>query len=128
MTNNIEKLFKLADTISDTNLRNKYLEILRDSIAEKMCLDKYHLTMAHTSFLEGTACEPATYEMIIRKNPFGGAYTVSAGLGAFRMATRLRIFKRHNTMAGKLQESRRHTNILQRFLRILGQPKIICDN
>lgn len=83
MTNNIEKLFKLADTISDTNLRNKYLEILRDSIAEKMCLDKYHLTMAHTSFLEGTACEPATYEMIIRKNPFGGAYTVSAGLGAF---------------------------------------------
>ncbi|MBR3782501.1 MAG: nicotinate phosphoribosyltransferase [Alphaproteobacteria bacterium] len=83
MTNKIDELFKIADTISDTNLREKYLEILRDSNLEKMWLDKYHLTMAHTSFLEGKACEPATYEMFIRKNPFGGSYTVSAGLGPF---------------------------------------------
>ena len=83
MTNKIDELFKIADTISDVNLREKYLEILRDSMSEKMWLDKYHLTMAHTSFLEGKACEPATYEMFIRKNPFGGSYTVSAGLGPF---------------------------------------------
>ena len=83
MTNKIDELFKIADTISDTNLREKYLEILHDSNLEKMWLDKYHLTMAHTSFLEGKATEPATYEMFIRKNPFQGAYTVSAGLGPF---------------------------------------------
>ena len=83
MTNKIDQLFKIADTIKDDDLRNKYLEILRDSMSEKMWLDKYHLTMAHTSFLEGKACEPAIYEMFIRKNPFGGAYTVSAGLGPF---------------------------------------------
>ena len=83
MTNKIDQLFKIADTIKDDDLRNKYLEILRDSMSEKMWLDKYHLTMAHTSFLEGKACEHATYEMFIRKNPFGGSYTISAGLGPF---------------------------------------------
>lgn len=83
MTNRINELYKIADTISEPDLRNKYLEILRDSMCEKMWLDKYHLTMAHTSFLEGDATDIATYEMFIRKNPFGGAYTVSAGLGPF---------------------------------------------
>jgi len=83
MKNQMNELFKIADTIKDESLRTKYLEILRDSMSEKMWLDKYHLTMAHTAFLEGTATKPATYEMFIRKNPFGGAYTVSAGLGPF---------------------------------------------
>ena len=45
MTNKIDQLFKIADTIKDDDLRNKYLEILRDSMSEKMWLDKYHLTM-----------------------------------------------------------------------------------
>ncbi len=81
MTNKINELFKIADKIEDVALREKYLEILRDSAVEKMWLDKYHLTMANTSFQEGDANIPATYEMLVRKNPFKGGYTVAAGLG-----------------------------------------------
>lgn len=83
MANTMNKLFKIADTIEDSALREKYLEILRDSMPEKMWIDKYHLTMPQTSFLEGTANDIATYEMTIRKNPFNGNYTVAAGLGPF---------------------------------------------
>ena len=79
--NKMNELFKIAETIADPQLRAKYLEILRDSTPEKLWMDKYHLTMAQTSFLAGTAEKQSVSEMFIRANPFGGAYTVVAGLG-----------------------------------------------
>ena len=43
--------------------------------------DFYHLTMAQSLFLGGESEREETFEMYIRKNPFGGSYTVVAGLG-----------------------------------------------
>jgi len=43
--------------------------------------DFYHLTMAQSLFLDGESEKDETFEMYVRKNPFGGAYTVAAGLG-----------------------------------------------
>lgn len=45
--------------------------------------DAYHLDMAQTRFFEGRAEIDSTSEAFIRKNPFGGSYTVAAGLGPF---------------------------------------------
>ena len=42
--------------------------------------DFYHLTTAQTLFNEGMHETQDTFEAFIRKNPFGGGYTVSAGL------------------------------------------------
>ena len=43
--------------------------------------DFYHLTMAQGLFLDGESEKDETFEMYVRKNPFGGAYIVTAGLG-----------------------------------------------
>ena len=45
--------------------------------------DLYHLTMAQAWFLDGKAEEIKTSEAFFRKNPFGGSYLMSAGLGEF---------------------------------------------
>ena len=81
MKKNINDLYKIAEQIADPDLRQKYLDILGDSTPEKLWMDKYHLTMAQTSFLAGSAMDNSVSEMFIRKNPFGGGYTVAAGLG-----------------------------------------------
>lgn len=79
--NKMNELFKIANQIADSQLRQMLLDILRDSTPEKLWLDKYHLTMAQTSFLAGNAMKQSVSEMFVRKNPFDGAYTVVAGLG-----------------------------------------------
>ncbi|MCL2748545.1 MAG: nicotinate phosphoribosyltransferase [Alphaproteobacteria bacterium] len=43
--------------------------------------DFYHLTTAQTLFKENMHETPDTFEAFIRKNPFNGGYTISAGLG-----------------------------------------------
>ncbi|MCL2010045.1 MAG: nicotinate phosphoribosyltransferase [Synergistaceae bacterium] len=43
--------------------------------------DFYHLTMAQSLFLDGEGDKDETFEMFVRKKPFGGAYIVAAGLG-----------------------------------------------
>lgn len=45
--------------------------------------DLYHLTMAQAWFLDGKAKDVKTSEAFFRKNPFGGSYLMSAGLGEF---------------------------------------------
>jgi nicotinate phosphoribosyltransferase len=43
--------------------------------------DFYHLTMVQSLFLDGEGDKEETFEMYVRKNPFGGAYVIAAGLG-----------------------------------------------
>ena len=50
-----------------------------DTMGDFWC-DYYHLTMAQGWFLSGKAKEPAVFEMFIRRHPFQGGYTLSAGM------------------------------------------------
>ena len=45
-----------------------------------MLTDLYNITMAYGHWLHGRADVQATFELYFRKNPFGGEYTVFAGL------------------------------------------------
>ena len=42
--------------------------------------DLYQLTMGNVYIQDGKAEEEAVFDLFIRKNPFGGGYTVAAGL------------------------------------------------
>ncbi|HKL08549.1 MAG TPA: nicotinate phosphoribosyltransferase [Bacteroidales bacterium] len=53
------------------------------SIFNGKFVDFYELTMAQGYFLSGRYDEPATFDYFFRKNPFGGGYTVFAGLSDF---------------------------------------------
>lgn len=53
------------------------------SIINGKFIDYYELTMAQGYFLSGRYDEPATFDYFFRKNPFGGGYTVFAGLSDF---------------------------------------------
>jgi nicotinate phosphoribosyltransferase len=61
-----------------TNTRPNILET-----GTPLFCDLYHLTMAQAWFLDGKANEIKTSEAFFRKNPFGGSYLLSAGLGEF---------------------------------------------
>ncbi len=61
-----------------TNTRPNILET-----GTPLFCDLYHLTMAQAWFLDGKANEIKTSEAFFRKNPFGGSYLMSAGLGEF---------------------------------------------
>ena len=43
--------------------------------------DFYELTMAQTYFNEGKKDEQVYFDVFFRKNPYGGGYTISGGLG-----------------------------------------------
>jgi len=53
------------------------------SIINGKFIDYYELTMAQGYYLSGRYDEPATFDYFFRKNPFGGGYTVFAGLSDF---------------------------------------------
>lgn len=42
--------------------------------------DLYHFTMAYAHWRAGRAQEPAVFELFFRENPFGGGFTLFAGL------------------------------------------------
>ena len=81
MKKNINELYKIAQNIECPKLSALLTDIIENSDYEKTWADLYHLTMAQTSLLAGDHDKVATFEMFIRQNPFGGGYTVAAGLG-----------------------------------------------
>src|SRR5690242_6540996 len=56
---------------------------LRDLYRHSLVLltDLYQLTMAYGYWKLGRADQRAVFQLYFRKNPFGGGYTVAAGLG-----------------------------------------------
>ncbi len=58
--------------------------------------DQYQLTMAQTYFLQGKANEIAVFDYFFRKNPFGGSYTLFAGLDDLLTALETLHFSRRD--------------------------------
>ncbi|HRX82192.1 MAG TPA: nicotinate phosphoribosyltransferase, partial [Pirellulaceae bacterium] len=56
----------------------KLIDIYRTPLA--LLTDLYQLTMAYGYWKMGRAEREAIFHLFFRKNPFGGGYTVAAGL------------------------------------------------
>lgn len=57
---------------------NKHLQLYGQSLS--LLTDLYQLTMAYGYWKSGTAEKESVFNLFFRKNPFGGGYTVAAGL------------------------------------------------
>ncbi len=55
--------------------------ILQPNQHTPLYCDFYHLTMAQSMFDNNTHNNRETYEMFIRRAPFGGSFLLNAGLG-----------------------------------------------
>ena len=55
-------------------------------LVNPLLTDLYAITMAYAHWRNGRHRETATYELFFRRNPFGGEYTVFAGLEEARLA------------------------------------------
>lgn len=60
---------------------NEMSRMQRMSNVGPLWCDFYHLTTPYTFYLDGQHDVEETFEMFIRKNPFKGGYTLTAGLG-----------------------------------------------
>lgn len=56
---------------------------LRRGMVDAMLTDLYQLTMAYSYWEHGRADEPCAFEMFYRKSPFGGEFSIFAGLREF---------------------------------------------
>jgi nicotinate phosphoribosyltransferase len=58
-------------------------------------MDTYQITMAYAYWKNGTHLRPAAFDLLFRKNPFGGEFTVFAGLEeCLRFVSNFRFTKR----------------------------------
>lgn len=52
----------------------------RNSLSTSLLTDTYQITMAYAYWKNGTHVRSAAFDLFFRKNPFGGEFTVFAGL------------------------------------------------
>ena len=51
-----------------------------NNLTTALLMDTYQITMAYAYWKNGTHERPAAFDLLFRKNPFGGEFTVFAGL------------------------------------------------
>ena len=84
----IHQIIDVEDTINITT--NKYLSIMEEPTASfphptnnlvtPLLTDLYQITMAYAYWKTNQHHKSAHFELFFRKNPFGGSYTIFAGL------------------------------------------------
>ena len=52
----------------------------QNPVVQPLLTDKYQITMARAYWKQNRITESASFDLFFRKNPFGGEYTVFAGL------------------------------------------------
>jgi len=98
----------------------------RHSLA--LLTDLYQLTMAYGYWRLGRADEQAVFQMYFRRNPFGGGYTVAAGLGYLIDYVRELSFTAEDvSYLGSLTGNDGKALFEQGFLDYLRGLRITCD-
>jgi len=59
---------------------NSSVPFYPESFSWGLVTDLYQISMAYAGYKSGIFDTPAWYSAFLRKNPFGGAYTLTAGL------------------------------------------------
>ena len=60
--------------------RARLLPPCHNSLTTALLMDTYQITMAYAYWKNGTHARPAAFDLLFRKNPFNGEFTVFAGL------------------------------------------------
>jgi nicotinate phosphoribosyltransferase len=97
----------------------------RPSLA--LLTDLYQLTMAQGYWQQGMAEQEAVFQVYFRKNPFGGGYTVAAGLAdAIDLLEHLRFTPDDVAYLSSLRGSKNQPLFQAAFLEYLQQMQFTC--
>ncbi|ARS34373.1 nicotinate phosphoribosyltransferase [Pontibacter actiniarum] len=101
-------------------------QVYRTSLS--LLTDLYQLTMAYGYWKNGMAEREAVFHLYFRKNPFGGGYTVAAGLEhAVQYLQALKFTDEDLAYLGSLKGSQGQPLFEQAFLDYLGAMEFSCD-
>lgn len=101
-------------------------QIYRTSLS--LLTDLYQLTMAYGYWKNGMAEREAVFHLYFRKNPFGGGYTIAAGLEhAIQYLQELRFTADDIAYLASLKGSEGKPLFEQGFLDYLQQMEFTCD-
>ncbi|PTX21231.1 nicotinate phosphoribosyltransferase [Pontibacter mucosus] len=90
--------------------------------------DLYQLTMAYGYWKQGMAEREAVFHLYFRKHPFGGGYTVAAGLEhVVEYLQTLKFTEDDLAYLSSLQGSQGQPLFEQGFIDYLGQMEFTCD-
>lgn len=90
--------------------------------------DLYELTMAYGYWKKGMAKTEASFYLSFRKQPFGGAYAIAAGLQSFiEYLDRFRFEETDISYLRTLHDSKGHPLFEAGFLRYLETFRFSCD-
>ncbi|AKD03821.1 nicotinate phosphoribosyltransferase [Pontibacter korlensis] len=98
------------------------------STSLSLLTDLYQLTMAYGYWKQGMAEREAVFHLYFRKHPFGGGYTVAAGLEhAVEYLQALKFSDNDLAYLSNLKGSQGQPLFEQEFIDYLGQMEFSCD-
>lgn len=101
-------------------------QIYRTSLS--LLTDLYQLTMAYGYWKKGMAEREAVFHLYFRKHPFGGGYTVAAGLEhAVQYLQELKFTEDDLAYLSSLKGSQGQALFEQEFIHYLSQMEFSCD-